>query len=77
MPDGEPVEQKKNEVSEEEEKPSDSTKKPLMMAASKPKGLPKTGPKPGGIGGIAGTSKPGGISSMISKCLEKPAPVTK
>ena len=73
----EPLEKKKV-VESEDEKPSDSPKKPLMMmGASKPKGLPKSGPKPGGIGGMAGPSKSGGIGNLISKCLEKQGPPPK
>jgi len=69
MPDGEPIDQKKDEVSEEE-KPSDSPKKPLLMvASSKPKGMakPALGLKPGGIGGMAAPPK------INIKVLEKPS----
>ena len=60
------------EESEPDEVPGvDSSNKPLLMVANKPKGLPKRAPGPGGIGGIAATAKSGNVSNLISKCLEK------
>jgi hypothetical protein len=66
----EPLEKKKVEESEDE-KPSDSPKKPLLMVggASKPKGMakPALGLKPGGIGGMAAPPK------INIKVVEKPS----
>ena len=64
-------EEKVEEPEPTPEKLSDSPKKPLLMVANKPKGLPKSGPKPGGLGG------PKISTTLINKSLEKPSCVKK